>query len=83
MGPRLKAGKKVRAPTITMVAMSKPLNSPPVTGNVPADSGTTRFFCQAPGDSQHRNDHEKAAEAVGRLRAGVVPRGVRIQTVEC
>src|SRR4029077_14464538 len=48
MGPRLRAGKKVRAPTITMVATSKPVNSPPVTGNVPTDSGPIRFFARLP-----------------------------------
>ena len=48
MGPRLRAGKKVRAPTMTMVATSKPEKSPPVTGKVPTDSGTIRFFARLP-----------------------------------
>src|ERR1700730_5782686 len=48
MGPRLRAGKKVRAPTITMVATSNPANSPPVTGNVPTDSGTILFLARLP-----------------------------------
>src|ERR1700719_2974089 len=48
IGPRLRAGKKVRAPTITTVATSKPENSPPVTGKVPTDSGTIRFLARLP-----------------------------------
>ena len=48
MGPRLRAGKKVRAPTMTMVATSKPEKSPPVTGKVPTDSGTIRFLARFP-----------------------------------
>src|SRR6516162_2515375 len=48
IGPRLKAGKKVRAPTITIVQTSRPLNRAPVTGNVPADSGTLFFLARLP-----------------------------------
>src|SRR5882762_950541 len=48
IGPRLRAGKKVRAPTIKMVETSKPAKSPPVTGKVPADSGTVFFFARLP-----------------------------------
>src|SRR5258706_3350986 len=48
IGPRLRAGKNVRAPTIRMVETSKPANKPPVTGNVPADAGTFFFFARLP-----------------------------------
>src|ERR1700722_16372421 len=48
IGPRLRAGKNVRAPTIKMVETSKPANRPPVTGNVPADSGTVFFLARLP-----------------------------------
>src|SRR5260370_10076928 len=39
IGPRLKAGKNVSAPTIAMVETSRVVNSGPVTGNVPAEAG--------------------------------------------
>ena len=44
-GPSEKAGKKVNAPTIRITPTSRKLKSGPVTGNVPADSGT--FFLAA------------------------------------
>src|SRR5689334_24500299 len=37
IGPRLKAGKKVSAPTITITPMSKTVNRGVVTGKVPTD----------------------------------------------
>src|SRR6266478_696788 len=48
IGPRLRAGKNVSAPTIKMVETSKPANRPPVTGKVPADSGTAFFLAKLP-----------------------------------
>src|SRR4051812_44345168 len=42
-GPRLKAGKKVSAPTMTMTPTSSPVNSGVVTGKLPGDAGT-RFL---------------------------------------
>src|ERR1700719_473900 len=41
------------------------------------------FFCEASGDSQYWNDHEKAAQQLGDRGAGVVPHGVGVQTSEC
>ena len=43
-----RAGKNVSAPTIKIVETSKPANRPPVTGNVPADSGTVFFLARLP-----------------------------------
>ena len=43
IGPRLRAGKNVSAPTITMTLTSSAENSGVVTGNVPGDGGT-RFL---------------------------------------
>src|SRR4051794_14111305 len=40
-GPRLRAGKKVSAPTMTMTPTSSEEKSALVTGNVPADAGIT------------------------------------------
>src|SRR4029077_10766243 len=48
IGPRLKAGKKVNAPTITITPTSRMLNSGVVTGNVPSDGGTYFFFARFP-----------------------------------
>src|SRR5262252_7813398 len=48
IGPRLSAGKNVRAPTIKIVETRRPLNSAPVTGKVPADSGTVFFLARLP-----------------------------------
>ena len=45
MGPSAKAGKKVSAPTMTTTPTSRKEKSGPVTGKVPADSGT--FFLAA------------------------------------
>src|SRR5262245_7019443 len=42
-GPRLSAGKKVSAPTMTMTLTSSAENNGVVTGNVPGDGGT-RFL---------------------------------------
>src|SRR5882724_9735000 len=40
IGPRLSAGKKVSAPTITITQTSSVVNSGVVTGNVPKEGGT-------------------------------------------
>ncbi len=48
MGPRLSAGKKVSAPTITITLTSKVVNSGVVTGNVPNDGGTIFFRARLP-----------------------------------
>src|ERR1700730_6504762 len=40
------------------------------------------FFCETSGDSQHRDNHEKAAQQLGNGSAGVVPHGIRVQTAE-
>ena len=41
MGPKLRAGKNVSAPTITITDTSRTVNSGVVTGNVPAETGVT------------------------------------------
>src|SRR3984893_15222109 len=48
IGPRLRAGKKVNAPTIRITEMSRPVNSGVVTGNVPSDCGTYYFLARLP-----------------------------------
>src|SRR5258708_28203634 len=48
MGPRLNAGKNVRAPTITMVPTNSTLNKGVVTGNVPAEGGTACLRAKFP-----------------------------------
>src|SRR6185437_5418977 len=40
IGPRLSAGKKVSAPTMTITPISSTVNRGVVTGNVPSDGGT-------------------------------------------
>ena len=47
-GPRLSAGKKVRAPTMMMTATSRMLNVGVVTGNVPGEGGTIFFRARFP-----------------------------------
>ena len=61
---------------------SKPANSPPVTGKVPADSGTDFFLCEISRDGEHRNNHEEAAKQLSHRSCGVVPHGVRVQARE-
>src|SRR5262249_9344850 len=48
MGPSASAGKKVRPPMITMTPTTRPTNSPPVVGNVPAEGGTDFFSASEP-----------------------------------
>jgi len=61
--PRLRAGKKCEERRRSeWWRPSKPANRPPVTGKVPADSGTIFFLSQAPGDGEHWNDHKEPAE---------------------
>src|SRR5579859_3746379 len=48
MGPRLKAGKNVSAPTIKIVETSKIVKSGPVTGKVPRDAGTVFLRARLP-----------------------------------
>src|ERR1019366_9087371 len=47
-GPRLRAGKNVSAPTITITDTSRRENRGVVTGNVPAEAGTAFFFARLP-----------------------------------
>ncbi len=48
MGPSASAGKKVRPPTIRMTPTTRPTNSPPVVGKVPADGGIDFFAASEP-----------------------------------
>src|ERR1700687_3865507 len=48
IGPRVKAGKNVSAPTITIVDTSNVVNSGPGTGNVPAEGGAVFFPARLP-----------------------------------
>src|SRR5215470_3581792 len=48
IGPSARAGKKVRPPTITITPTTRPTNSPPVVGNVPADAGTVFLAASEP-----------------------------------
>src|SRR5215813_11921674 len=48
IGPRLKAGKNVSAPTIKMTPIRSAVKSGVVTGNVPKDGGTYFFPARLP-----------------------------------
>src|ERR1700722_9806889 len=48
IGPRLKAGKNVRAPTIKIVETRRMVKSGPVTGKVPKDAGLVFFRARFP-----------------------------------
>lgn len=48
MGPRLRTGKNVSAPTIRMTLISSTVKSGVVTGNVPSEGGTVFFFARLP-----------------------------------
>ena len=48
IGPSASAGKKVRPPTITITPTTRPMNRPPVVGNVPADGGTDFLAASEP-----------------------------------
>ena len=47
-GPRLRTGKKVSTPTITMTPTNKAANSGVVTGKVPSDGGTRALAPRLP-----------------------------------
>ncbi len=48
IGPKLRAGKKVNAPTMTITLTSNVVNSGVVTGNVPNDGGTIFLRARLP-----------------------------------
>src|SRR5690348_7915306 len=48
MGPRLRAGKNVSAPTMMITPINNMLNSGVVTGNVPTEGGTYFFSARFP-----------------------------------
>src|SRR5580698_5861281 len=48
IGPRLSAGKKVKAPTIRITPTNNTLNNGVVTGNVPSEGGTYFFLAKFP-----------------------------------
>src|SRR5438552_10344306 len=48
IGPRLRAGKNVNAPTITITPTRSTLNKGVVTGNVPSEGGTYFFLARFP-----------------------------------
>src|SRR5678815_4627573 len=48
IGPRLRAGKKVNAPTIKITLTNNTVNSGVVTGNVPNDGGTNFLVAKFP-----------------------------------
>ena len=62
IGPSASAGKKVRPPMIRITPMTRPTNSPPVVGSVPADGGIDFFAGQRTGQRHRRHDHEEAAD---------------------
>ena len=43
IGPSASAGKKVRPPMITITPTTRPMNRPPVVGNVPAEAEQTSW----------------------------------------
>jgi hypothetical protein len=61
-GPSARAGKKMRPPTIRITPITRPTNSPPSVGKVPADGGTIFLAHERAGDRQHRHDHQEAAD---------------------
>ena len=48
IGPRASAGKKVNPPMIRITPTTRPTNSPPVVGKVPADGGIDFFAASEP-----------------------------------
>ena len=48
IGPSASAGKKVSPPMIRITPTTRPMNRPPVVGNVPADGGTDFFSASEP-----------------------------------
>jgi hypothetical protein len=76
MGPRLSAGKKVKAPTIRITPTSNTLNKGVVTGNVPSDGG------EIASNSQHGNDHEEPPHQHGYCARRVVPKSISVQASE-
>ena len=62
IGPRLRAGKKVSAPTIRMTLTSSAVNSGVVTGKRAGRRRHALLAAQVAGDRQHRDDHQEAPD---------------------
>ena len=62
IGPRARAGKKVRPPTIRMTPTSRPTNRAPLVGRVPSEGGRPLLGGERASHRQHRHDHAEAAE---------------------
>ena len=73
IGPSASAGKNSRPPTIRITPTSRPTNSGPWVGKVPAEGGTLRLGGERAGDRHHRHDVAEAAEQHGDAERGVVP----------
>ena len=81
-GPRARAGKKVRPPTIRMTPTSRPTKSPPWVGKVPADAGTRLLGRERAGDGERRDDDEEAPHQHRDPERQVVPGRVAGQPAE-
>ena len=73
MGPRLRAGKKVRAPTMSTVPMSRRVKVTPDTGKTAGALGYGLFARQASGQGQHRHDEQEAPDERGQAQGQIVP----------
>ncbi len=80
MGPRLMAGKKVRAPTMMTVPTRRRVKVTPETGKLPALTGMVFLAARRPGQGQHRHDEQEAADEGGQPQGQVIPGGIGRQT---
>ncbi len=82
IGPRLKAGKNVSAPTMMMTPISKTVNNGVVTGKRPQRRRNILLLRQVAGNRQHGDDHQEAAHQHGDAAGDVVPGRVAVQSAE-
>ena len=73
IGPRARAGKNCSPPRIRIMPTSRPTNSGPSVGNVPAEARDLRLGGERAGDRHHRHDVGEAAEQHGDAERRVEP----------
>src|SRR5262249_42650843 len=77
MGPSASAGKNVRPPMITITPTTRPMNSPPVVGKVPAEGGIDFFSASEPAIAMAgviiQNRPTSIAQAPGRVEKRKFP----------
>ena len=80
MGPRARAGMKVRAPTRMITAVRNSTKSGVCVGSVPAPAGICFLQAREPRRGQDRNHDPEAPHEHGQAEGYVVEEGVGVQS---